>query len=108
MVNLTPEQFIQAIVDRVEQQTRKVLAEKKPAQNYTVNKQTPTGPMEIITNVPQAMTDLAQQLVVASQTMYRMTAVMGALITELEEHRKLGAKLSKKARRKEIEDEDED
>ncbi len=112
---LTPEQFIAQISAAVVSSV-KTMMDNKPVQEYSVLRQTPTGPATQKTSLPQMLAELTDTLKVNNglmQYLIQLNQQVGqateSLRIELEENRKLAQKITKRNRRKiEIEEEDDD
>ncbi len=114
-IPLTPEQFIAQISATVIGGV-KAMMDNKPVQEYSVLRQTPTGPATQKTSLPQMLAELTDTLKVNNDLMryliqlnQQVGSATESLRIELEENRKLAQKLTKRNRRKiEIEDEEEE
>ena len=111
---MLPEEFIARIASVVVSDMKKFHAER-PEQKYMVHRQTPNGPVTQQVSLPQMLAELTDALRVQNDLKkyeFTLTQKMGQVIEdlkiELEENRKLAAKITKSNKRKKEEDEDDD
>lgn len=115
---LTPEAFAAHIAATAAQTViagvREIL-NKKPVQEYTVLRQTPTGPVTQQTSLTQMIAELTDVIKIQNDMVRYQMALgqqvgqeMQALRMELEEHRKMAQKISKKSKRKAADDDEDD
>lgn len=119
---LTPEAFAahiaasaaQAVTQSVMAGVREIL-NNKPVQEHKVLRQTPTGPVTQQTSLTQMIAELTDVIKIQNDMMRYQMALgqqvgqeMQALRMELEEHRKMAQKISKKGKRKTVDDDEDD
>lgn len=112
---MTPEIFISQIAETVIGGVKKALSDQ-PVKMYDVYRQTPTGPVTQSTSLPQILAELTDTLKINNDLMRYLIGlqtqvgqVTEGLKIELEENRKLATKITKRNKRKIVEeDEDEE
>jgi hypothetical protein len=102
LASLITPQVVAQVTDKVKAALRDV-----PTKLYEVFRQTPVGPTPQQISLPQALVELTDTLKINNEIKRYEIQVMEKLTTELQENRKFGAKVLKRQKQREI-DEDED